>query len=129
MRELRWRISSRKAVDELRRAIRLEDALNYGEPPDWIMPAGVLGAILLINGDAAEAEKAFRAGLKQYPRSGRCLFGLRISLKAQNNAYAAELVDQEFRAAGSTPTWRCREWWTYSNKPGAEVWGVAHAWP
>jgi tetratricopeptide (TPR) repeat protein len=89
-----------KAVALLRRAVKGEDALHYGEPPDWILPAReVLGAALLVGGDAAGAEKVFRAGLVKAPRCGRCLFGLRESLRAQGNKHAARLVDQEFRAA------------------------------
>jgi tetratricopeptide (TPR) repeat protein len=89
-----------KAIGLLREAIRREDALNYGEPPDWLLPAReMLGAVLLLGDNAADAEQVFRSGLVQFPRSGRCLFGLRESLKAQKKDYAAELVDQEFRAA------------------------------
>jgi hypothetical protein len=80
--------------------LRVEDALQYGEPPDWMLPVReTLGAVLLLGGDAAEAEKVFRAGLVQYPRSGRCLFGLRECLKAQKQEYAAGLIDQQFQAA------------------------------
>jgi tetratricopeptide (TPR) repeat protein len=88
------------AIQLLRKAVQVEDALQYGEPPDWMLPVReTLGAVLLLDGDAAEAEKVFRAGLVQYPRSGRCLFGLRESLKAQKRDYAAGLVDQEFQMA------------------------------
>jgi tetratricopeptide (TPR) repeat protein len=84
----------------LRQAVPLEDALNYGEPPDWMLPVReTLGAALLIGGEPAAAEEVFRAGLKQYPRSGRCLFGLCESLKAQKKEFAARLVAQEFQAA------------------------------
>ena len=89
-----------KALALLRQAVQLEDALNYGEPPDWMLPVReTLGTVLLRGEDAAEAERVFRAGLAQYPRSGRCLFGLRESLKAQKKDYAARLIDQEFHAA------------------------------
>jgi hypothetical protein len=89
-----------RALELLRRAVRMEDALNYGEPPDWMLPVReTLGAVLLLGGDAAEAEKVFRAGLAQYPRSGRCLLGLRESLKAQKKDHAARLLAEEFRAA------------------------------
>jgi len=89
-----------KAVDLLRKAVTMEDALNYGEPPDWMLPVReTLGAVLLLGGDAAEAEKVFRAGLSQFPRSGRCLFGLRESLKVQKKDYAARQIDLEFQAA------------------------------
>jgi hypothetical protein len=43
----------------------------------------------------------FRAGLVQYPRSGRYLFGLRESLKAQKRDHAAGLVDRQFQTAWS----------------------------
>jgi tetratricopeptide (TPR) repeat protein len=89
-----------RAVELLRQALRGEDALAYGEPPDWILPVHeTLGAVLLLGGDAAGAEKVFRAGLEKHPRSGRCLLGLRESLKSQNKSYAARLVDQEFQTA------------------------------
>jgi tetratricopeptide (TPR) repeat protein len=90
----------RRALPLLRAAGRREDALNYGEPPDWLLPVReTLGAVLLLGGDAAGAEEVFRAGLVQYPRSGRCLLGLRESLRAQGKHHAAQFLDQEFRAA------------------------------
>jgi hypothetical protein len=89
-----------KTLELLRQAVVEEDALHYGEPPDWMLPVReTLGAVLLLGGDAAEAEKVFRAGLAQYPRSGRCLFGLRESLKIQKQDYGARQIDQELQAA------------------------------
>jgi tetratricopeptide (TPR) repeat protein len=89
-----------EALRLLRQAVRAEDALNYGEPPDWIAPTReTLGAVLLLGGEAAAAETVFRAGLAKHLRSGRCLLGLRDSLKAQNKDYAARLVEHEFQAA------------------------------
>ena len=89
-----------KAVELLQKASQKEDALNYGEPPDWLIPVReTLGATLLTSGAAGEAERAFRANLNKHPRDGRCLFGLRESLKAQRLDYAAQQVDKEFQAA------------------------------
>jgi tetratricopeptide (TPR) repeat protein len=89
-----------RALALLRKAVAMEDALQYGEPPDWIYPVReTLGAVLLLGGDAAEAEKVFRAALEKHPRSGRSLFGLRESLMAQKKDYDARLVDQQFQAA------------------------------
>ena len=88
------------AIELLRQAVRMEDALNYGEPPDWMLPVReTLAAVLLLGGDATEAEKVFRAGLAQYPRNGRCLLGLRESLTVQKKDYAARLLAQELRTA------------------------------
>ncbi|MBL8793382.1 MAG: hypothetical protein JNM56_05740, partial [Planctomycetia bacterium] len=88
------------AIEKLQGAVKNEDALNYIEPPDWYIPTReLLGAVLLQDGQAAEAEQVFRAALTRHPRNGRALFGLRESLQAQKKTYAAKLVDQEFAAA------------------------------
>jgi tetratricopeptide (TPR) repeat protein len=88
------------AIEQLRAAVKTEDALNYIEPPDWYLPIRLsLGGVLLTNGDNAEAERVFREELDRRPRSGRALFGLWQSLKAQNNDYGARMTEQEFKAA------------------------------
>jgi hypothetical protein len=53
----------------------------------------------LKNGDAARAEKVFRADLERNRLSGRSLFGLIASLKAQGKEHAARLVQLEFQRA------------------------------
>jgi TolA-binding protein len=58
-----------------------------------------LGAALLTSGDAAGAERVFRDDLERNPRSGRSLFGLSESLKAQGKRDAARLVEREFGRA------------------------------
>jgi hypothetical protein len=91
---------ARLAADRYRAAAAREDAMNYMEPPDWYLPAReALGATLLASGDAAGAEQAFRDDLKHHPRSGRALFGLTESLKAQGKTYEADRVRQQFDAA------------------------------
>jgi hypothetical protein len=54
---------------------------------------------LVLSGQAAQAEKAFRADLEQYPRNPRSLFGLLKSLEAQNKISGEEWVRKEFEAA------------------------------
>src|SRR5262249_50738413 len=88
------------AVEQLQAAAQAEDALSYMEPKDWWIPAReTLGRVLLATGDAAGAERVFRDDLVRNSRSGRSLFGLRESLKAQGKDYAAKLVDLEFQSA------------------------------
>ena len=88
------------AITHWRRAVELEDALAYGEPPDWYYPVREsLGAALLRAGQAAEAEQVFREDLKRNRRNGRSLFGLMESLKAQRKIAESELVSQEFARA------------------------------
>ena len=91
---------ARAAIAWLEKAVAAEDELKYIEPADWHLPSReVLGAILVRDQRAAEAEKVFRADLVQNPRNPRSLFGLMESLKVQGKAFAAGLVEQEFRAA------------------------------
>ena len=101
----------KSAIALLKKAVKAEDALHYGEPPDWLLPVReTLGGVLLQNGAAAEAEKVFRADLERNPRSGRSLFGLAASLKAQKKEYAARLVQLEFQQA-----------WKRADPPSLEV--------
>lgn len=87
------------AISLLRRAVAIQDTLKYDEPPDWFYPVREsLGAVLLLNGNADEAEKVFREDLERNPRNPRSLFGLAEALRAQNRAYDAQFVDKQFQS-------------------------------
>ena len=93
------RHDSANAISLLHRAVAIQDTLKYDEPPDWFYPVREsLGAALLLNGNAAEAEKVFREDLERNPRNPRSLFGLSEALRAQNRAYDAQFVDKQFQA-------------------------------
>lgn len=92
--------SAAAAVPKWRRAVEMQDALAYDEPPAWFYPVREsLGAAMLLSGDGAGAESVFREGLRRSPKNGRMLFGLLESLKAQSKRDAAAWVEQEFQAA------------------------------
>jgi tetratricopeptide (TPR) repeat protein len=85
------------AVKGWQRAVKIQDALTYDEPPAWYAPLREsLGAALLRAGDAQQAESVFREGIRRSPRNGRMLFGLLKSLEAQGKGDGAELVKREF---------------------------------
>jgi tetratricopeptide (TPR) repeat protein len=87
------------AINMLRAAVAIQDTLKYDEPPDWYYPVREsLGAVLLLNGNASEAEKVFREDLERNPRNPRSLFGLAEALRAQNRAYDAQFVDKQFQS-------------------------------
>jgi hypothetical protein len=89
-----------KGIDLLRQAVSAEDRVGYNEPPDWDLPVReVLGGVLLLNGQAAEAEKVFRAEIEKHPRNGRALFGLAESLSQQGQTSSAQMVQREFEHA------------------------------
>jgi tetratricopeptide (TPR) repeat protein len=88
------------AIDDWKKAVEMQDSLNYDEPPYWLCPAREsLGGALLLDGQYGEAEQVFRADLARDPRNGRSLFGLLESLKEQNKKADAAWVQQAFEAA------------------------------
>jgi tetratricopeptide (TPR) repeat protein len=87
-----------EAIGELRRAIAREDQLRYDEPPDWIHPVRhVLGAVLLRENRAADAEEVYREDLAKLPENGWSLFGLSRSLHLQGKQAEASQVDARFQ--------------------------------
>ncbi len=73
----RWRRRTSPARSLiLREAVAIQDKLKYGEPPDWFFPVREnLGGVLLMNGDAAGAEKVFRADLDRNPQKSPLVVG------------------------------------------------------
>jgi tetratricopeptide (TPR) repeat protein len=88
------------AVRNLRKAIALEDALTYDEPPGWYLPIRQrLGEVLLASGQPGQAEKMFRADLVQRPENGWSLSGLTRSLTAQRRTREAKVIQAKFEKA------------------------------
>jgi len=92
--------STAEAVPHWQRAVTMQDALGYDEPPAWYYPLREsYGAALLRAGRSPEAERVFREGVKRSPKNGRMLFGLLASLRAQQKSEDARWVEREFNAA------------------------------
>ena len=71
-------------INQLRTAIRMEDALKYDEPPGWLIPVRhSLGAVLMKQQRFAEAEQVYRDDLARLPGNGWSLVGLAESLRKQ----------------------------------------------
>jgi tetratricopeptide (TPR) repeat protein len=88
------------AIDSLREAIGIEDAIPYDEPPGWHHPVRqILGAVLLEAGKPEEAESVYRAELRRNPDNGWSLFGLQQALLAQGRDEDAESVGGRFDEA------------------------------
>ncbi|VEP12558.1 conserved hypothetical protein [Hyella patelloides LEGE 07179] len=89
-----------KAIAHLRKAVNLEDALNYDEPADWSTPVRqYLGAALLKAQRYASAEQVYKEDLAIYPDNGWSLFGLAQSLQAQAKDSEAQTIQQQFESA------------------------------
>ncbi|HXK01486.1 MAG TPA: hypothetical protein VMS37_03730 [Verrucomicrobiae bacterium] len=88
---------STSEVEHWRKAVEIQDALTYDEPPEWYYPIREsLGAALVRAGRAAEGEQVFRDALSRSPRNGFVLFGLMESLKPQNKTEGIEELQREF---------------------------------
>src|SRR5690606_22944065 len=89
-----------KAFELLRKAVTLEENLRYDEPPGWMQPVRhALGALLLADGRAAEAEDVYRADLVRHPNNAWSLLGLQQALRKQGKAREAdELAEKVERA-------------------------------
>jgi tetratricopeptide (TPR) repeat protein len=93
-----------QATQSLRDAVRIQDAMPYGEPPTWFYPVREsLGALLLKSGDTAEAEKTFREGLRLSPHEPRLLLGLSEARNAAGHKSDAEAARHEFAALWQGP--------------------------
>ena len=89
-----------EAIKALREAVKLEDSLQYSEPPLWPLSARhYLGTVLLVAGRAAEAEGIYRDDLVRLPENGWALFGLSQSLKAQDKEAEASEISSRFSKA------------------------------
>jgi tetratricopeptide (TPR) repeat protein len=73
-----------KAFELLRRAVKMQDNLNYDEPWGKMQPIRhALGGLLLEQGHLEESEKVFRKDLTYHPNNPWALVGLINSLKKQ----------------------------------------------
>ena len=91
-----------EAVRALQEAVKIEDAMQYSEPPLWPLSTRLyLGTVLLMAHRPADAEQVYRADLKRFPENGWALFGLGQSLRAQQKDDAAAEAERRFQAAWS----------------------------
>ena len=103
-----------EALTLLAQAVAAEDRLSYNEPADWFFPARhLLGAQLLLAGQATRAEQVYREDLRRNPGNGWALRGLAAALTAQGRAADAARARHELDAA-----------WRYADirLPGSAFW-------
>lgn len=104
--ELRYRKRNYElAFKNLRRAVELDDALPYDEPPGWIIPARhALGALLLEQGHVEEAMQAYKADLglddtlprpSQHPNNVWALHGYHECLRRLGRHDEAKIIKKQ----------------------------------
>ena len=87
------------AIAAYSRAVELQDANNYTEPPDWTQSIRLyLGAALLEAGRAADAEAVYRKDMEWNQQNGWATFGLGQALEAQGKHQEAVIVKRQFES-------------------------------
>lgn len=95
-----WKKEYKKAFEAFGKAIAIEDALNYQEPPDWFFSVRhTLGHWLMKAGESVRAEKVYLEDLSNFRENGWALIGLYNSLHAQGRDIAATEAKQRFERA------------------------------
>ncbi|MCA9285878.1 MAG: hypothetical protein KDA22_11715 [Phycisphaerales bacterium] len=88
------------AFAALRRGVAAEDLLVYDEPPGWMQPVRhALGALLIADGQFAEAESVYREDLRRHPNNGWSVVGLQQALRGQDKVAEAEALDSALATA------------------------------
>jgi tetratricopeptide (TPR) repeat protein len=85
------------AIAAYRKAVAIQDALPYTEPPYWYYPVRQsLGAVLLRSGKLDEAEDVFRASLARTPSNGWALSGLMAVYRQRGDQAALAAARKRF---------------------------------
>jgi tetratricopeptide (TPR) repeat protein len=91
-----------KAADLLARGAEVEDELNYGEPPHWLMPIRhPLGAVYMKMGRYEDAERVYREDLGKWRDNGWSLYGLSRALEEQGKKSEALRVRSRYKEVWS----------------------------
>ncbi|APC18692.1 hypothetical protein BLL42_24375 [Pseudomonas frederiksbergensis] len=97
--------SNAQIIAAWRKAVQIQDALDYNEPPDWYYTLREsLGYALLTQGQYVQAERVFREDLAGNRLSGRSLNGLKISLEKQPGKTVPALLNEQLQTAWRNAT-------------------------
>ena len=89
-----------EAIELLKEATAVEDALVYDEPHLWLAPTRhALGAALLAADRPSEAEAVYREDLRRYPENAWSLAGVAQALRREGQSDAAAEAERRLRAA------------------------------
>lgn len=89
-----------EAIPHFQKAVEMQDAQRYNEPPTWHYPVRQsLGDVLLQAGRAKDAEAVYLEDLKRNRENGWSLFGLSKALEAQGRHAEAEAIQARFARA------------------------------
>jgi len=94
---------SDESIKILREAIAVEDQLQYQEPPDWFFSVRhYLGSVLLASHHPEDAVKVYEEDLKNFPKNGWALSGLKEAYDALKQTDKAKQTEEQFKEAWAT---------------------------
>ncbi len=89
-----------RAFELLRDAVKQDDQLRYDEPWGWMQPVRhALGALLVEQGQIAEAREVYDIDLERHPENGWALHGLAECLHRSEREMEAADVEARFAKA------------------------------
>ncbi len=87
----------------LKKAVALEDGLNFQEPPDWFFSVRhTLGAVQIEAGKYKEAINTFEEDLKILPRNGWAQHGLKLAYENLNNREMVGQLENDLERSWAT---------------------------
>lgn len=89
-----------QSINLLQKAVKIEDGLNYNEPPDWFFSTRHhQGAILIEAGRYNEAIKVYEEDLKKFPKNGWSYHGMKLAYEKLNNKTKVAEIDKLIKDA------------------------------
>ncbi|AUP77710.1 hypothetical protein [Flavivirga eckloniae] len=88
------------SITLLKGAVKMEDALNYNEPPDWFFSIRHhLGRIYILNGQQKMAIKLYLKDLEYLPKNGWAYHGLKMAYDGLDDKENTEIYNELFKAS------------------------------
>ncbi|WP_222931446.1 tetratricopeptide repeat protein [Xanthovirga aplysinae] len=92
-----------EAIIQLKKAVQIEDQLSYSEPPDWFFSVRHhLGAVQIEAEKYEDAIQTLEEDLKNFPKNGWALHGLRLAYKNLGETEKAKEMEDKLSMIWST---------------------------
>ncbi len=93
----------KESIALLREAVKMEDALNYNEPPDWFFSVRHhLGSIQIEAGKYQDAILTFEEDLDRLPKNGWAYHGMKLAYSKLNDIDKMKEIDQQLAKSWET---------------------------
>ncbi len=92
-----------EGINLLKEAVKIEDNLNYNEPPDWFFSVRHhLGAVQIEAEKYEDAIQTFIEDLKMLPKNGWALHGLKLAYSNLNNTERVLEIEESLKDSWAT---------------------------